>query len=76
MQTAWTEYKLETRLWYVLLVRHGAKLRYTHEPLLLLLVVPANEVNVDVVQILLDAHTDTDCRENIRAILDKDTEPH
>lgn len=54
-----------------LLISAGAQVNCTHKPLLL---IAADDGNVEIVHILLDAHAVVDCRANIRAMLDKDTE--
>jgi ankyrin repeat protein len=56
-----------------LLVAAGAKVNCTWKPLL---IIAADDGNREVVQILLDALAAIDCRANIKAKLDKDTEIH
>lgn len=54
-----------------LLIAAGAKVNCNHKPLLL---IAADDGNVEVVHILLDAQAAIDCKANIRAMLDKETE--
>lgn len=54
-----------------LLISAGATVNCNRKPLLL---IAADEGKVEVVQILLDAHSAIDCKANIKAMLDKETE--
>ncbi|CDF39250.1 unnamed protein product [Chondrus crispus] len=54
-----------------LLIAAGAKVNCTRKPLLL---IAADDGNLEVVQILLDAYATIDCKANIKATLDKDLE--
>lgn len=54
-----------------LLIAAGAQVNCTHKPLLL---IAADDGNVEVVHMLLEAKATIDCKANIRAMLDKETE--